>query len=221
MIKFNHVYKVYERDIKALEDVSFTVEKGEFVFITGPSGAGKTTLFNLLYREDTCDMGSILVDNTDVAHLSSGKIPYYRRRIGFVFQDFKLLFDRTIAENVGLPLVISGASDEYVKRAVAESLKKIGLEDRAKLNPWHLSGGEKQKVAIARAMILNPPVILADEPTGNLDDESSWQIMNTFEDLNKRGTTVIMASHNKEIVAKMAKRVIRLEKGRVASDAVV
>jgi cell division transport system ATP-binding protein len=219
MIKFSHVYKVYERDIKALEDVSFTITKGEFVFITGPSGAGKSTVFNLLYRDETADMGTIFVDNSDIAHLKGGKIPFYRRRIGFVFQDFKLLFDRSIFENVALPLVITGASDEFIKRAVKDSLKRIGLDDRETLNPWHLSGGEKQKTAIARAMILNPPVILADEPTGNLDEESSWQIMSMFDELNKKGTTVIVASHNKEIVAKMNKRVIRLEKGKVVSDA--
>jgi cell division transport system ATP-binding protein len=219
MIKFNHVYKIYERDIKALDDVSFEVNKGEFVFITGASGAGKSTIFNLLYREETADMGTVLVDDNDIAHLSGGKIPFYRRKIGFVFQDFKLLFDRSVYENIGLPLTVSGASDEFVQRVVKEAIKKIGLSEREKLDPWHLSGGEKQKVAIARAMILNPPVILADEPTGNLDDESSWQIMSMFEELNQKGTTVIVASHNKEIVSKMSKRVIRLEKGRVVADA--
>ena len=220
MIKFSHVYKVYEKDIKALDDISFEISKGEFVFITGPSGAGKTTIFNLLYRDETADMGTVHVDNNDISHMPRGRVPYYRRRIGFVFQDFKLLFDRSIFENVALPLVITGASDEFAKRAVKEALKRIGLDDRMGLNPWHLSGGEKQKTAIARAMILNPPVILADEPTGNLDDESTWQIMSMFDELNKRGTTVIVASHNRDIVQRMGKRVIRLEKGRVVSDAV-
>lgn len=218
MIKFNHVYKVFEKDIKALEDVSFSIEKGEFVFVTGPSGAGKSTVFNLLYREEIADMGTIFVDSTDISRIHKGKIPFYRRRIGFVFQDFKLLFDRSIYENIALPLVITGAPQEFIKKAVAEAINKIGLSGKEELTPWHLSGGEKQKTAIARATILNPPFIMADEPTGNLDEDSSWQVMNMFEELNKKGTTVIIASHNKEITAKMAKRVIRLEAGRVAAS---
>jgi cell division transport system ATP-binding protein len=217
LIKFNHVYKVFEKDIKALDDVSFSIEKGEFIFITGPSGAGKTTVFNLLYREETADMGTIFVEDTDISHLHNSKIPFYRRRIGFVFQDFKLLFDRSIFENIALPLVITGAPQEFIRKTVTEAINKIGLAGRENLNPWHLSGGEKQKTAIARATILNPPFIMADEPTGNLDEDSSWQIMNMFQELNKKGTTIMIASHNKEITAKMAKRVIRLEAGSVAA----
>jgi cell division transport system ATP-binding protein len=216
VIKFSHVYKVYEKDIKALDDVSFMVDKGEFVFLTGPSGAGKTTVFNLLYREETTDMGTIFVENTDISHLAKSKIPFYRRRIGFVFQDFKLLFDRSIFENVALPLVITGMNSELIKATVNAALEKFGLIDKADLDPWHLSGGEKQKTAIARATILNPPFIMADEPTGNLDEESSWQVMNIFDELNKKGTTIIVASHNKSIITKMGKRVIMLDKGRVA-----
>ena len=218
MIKFNHVYKVFEKDIKALEDVSFSIEKGEFVFLTGPSGAGKTTIFNLLYREELADMGTIFVESTDISHLPKRKVPFYRRRIGFVFQDFKLLFDRSIFENIALPLVITGASQGMINDSVADAIKKIGLSGKEDLNPWHLSGGEKQKTAIARATILNPPFIMADEPTGNLDEDSSWQIMKMFEELNNKGTTIMIASHNKEITAKMQKRVIRLEKGMVASS---
>lgn len=217
MIKFNHIYKVFEKDIKALDDVSFSIEKGEFVFLTGPSGAGKTTVFNMLYREELADMGTIFVENTDIAHLPKRKVPFYRRRIGFVFQDFKLLFDRSLFENIALPLVITGESRDYIQTTVLEAIKKIGLGGRENLNPWHLSGGEKQRAAIARATILNPPFIMADEPTGNLDEDSSWQIMNMFEELNKKGTTIMIASHNKEITAKMAKRIIRLEAGRVVS----
>jgi cell division transport system ATP-binding protein len=215
MIKFNHIYKVFEKDIKALDDVTFSIEKGEFVFLTGPSGAGKTTVFNMLYREELADMGTIFVENTDIAHLPKGKVPFYRRRIGFVFQDFKLLFDRSLFENIALPLVITGESKDYIQTTVLDAIKKIGLGGRENLNPWHLSGGEKQRAAIARATILNPPFIMADEPTGNLDEESSWQIMNMFEELNKKGTTIMIASHNKEITAKMAKRIIRLDAGRV------
>ncbi|MCE5301257.1 MAG: cell division ATP-binding protein FtsE [Spirochaetia bacterium] len=221
MIKFNHVYKIFERDIKALDDITFTVEKGELVFLTGPSGAGKSTIFNLLYRDEHPDMGTILVENTDIAHLNASKVPFYRRKIGFVFQDFKLLFDRSIFDNIALPLVITGSPKEYIKRTVDMAIKNIGLEGRESLNPWHLSGGEKQKVALARALVLNPPLLMADEPTGNLDEESAWNIMETFVNLNKNGITVLIASHNKEMIKRVGRRVIRLEKGRIVSDALV
>jgi cell division transport system ATP-binding protein len=214
MIKFNHVYKIYEKDIKALDDLSFSVEKGEFVFLTGPSGAGKTTVFNLLYREDIPDMGTILVENSDIAHLARSRVPYYRRRIGFVFQDFKLLFDRSIFDNIALPLVLTSTAPEFIYKTVNDAIKRIGLEGREDVDPWHLSGGEKQKVALARAVILNPPFIMADEPTGNLDEENAWQIMTMLDELNRAGTTVMVASHNRDIVTRMGKRVIRLERGK-------
>ena len=216
MIKFNRVYKIFGSDIKALEDINFTVEKGEFVFLTGPSGAGKTTVLKLLYREEIPTMGSVIVNETDIGHLSQGKVPYYRRGIGFVFQDFKLLFDRSVNENIALPLEITGSNPEYTRTVAAEAVKKIGLSGREKLNPWHLSGGEKQKVAIARALITNPPILLADEPTGNLDDYSTWEIMEMFTEINKKGTTVIVATHNREIMEKLGGRVIKLDKGRMA-----
>lgn len=216
MIKFSRVYKIFGSDIKALEDINFTVEKGEFVFLTGPSGAGKTTVLKLLYREDIPTMGSIIVNETDIGHLSAGKVPFYRRGIGFVFQDFKLLFDRSVHENIGLPLEITGSNTEYTKAMAAEAVKKIGLSGREKLNPWHLSGGEKQKVAIARALITNPPILLADEPTGNLDDYSTWEIMEMFTEINRKGTTVIVATHNREVMEKLGGRVIKLDKGRMA-----
>jgi cell division transport system ATP-binding protein len=214
MIKFNRVYKVYEKNIEALSDISFLIEKGEFVFLTGPSGAGKTTILRLLYRDETPDMGTIHVDGNDISHIHSSKVPYYRRGIGFVFQDFKLLFDRSVYENISLPLEITGSAPEYIKAAVAESIEKIGLKGKEKLNPWHLSGGEKQKVAIARAMILSPAILLADEPTGNLDEESSSDIMKMFQEANSKGTTVFMASHNKEVIARAGYRCIRLKGGK-------
>ena len=220
MIKFNRVFKIYEKDIRALEDITFEVKPGEFVFITGASGAGKSTILNLLYREEIPDMGTIMVDNTDIAHIGRGKIPHYRRGIGFVFQDFKLLFDRTVRENIALPLVIKNENKQYIKQAVDEAVERIGLKERENLNPWHLSGGEKQKVAIARAMILAPPVILADEPTGNLDEFSTWEIMSMFTGMNKKGTTVIVATHDKEILSKLGQRIIKLDKGRIVKDAV-
>jgi cell division transport system ATP-binding protein len=218
VIKFNHVYKIYERDITALEDATFEIKKGEFVFITGASGAGKSTILNLLYREDIATMGCVMVNDMDLARVSSGKIPYYRRNIGFVFQDFKLLFDRPVYDNIALPLEITGEPQEYIRKAVAESIKKIGLDGREKLDPWHLSGGEKQKVAIARAVITSPPVVMADEPTGNLDDYSTWEIMSMFSEMNRNGTTVIVATHNKEIMSKLGGRVIKLDRGKVVSS---
>jgi cell division transport system ATP-binding protein len=218
LIKFNHVYKIYERDITALEDATFEIKKGEFVFITGPSGAGKSTVLNLLYREDIATMGTVMVNDYDLTHISRGKIPFYRRNIGFVFQDFKLLFDRPVYDNIALPLEIAGEKKEYIKNAVQESIEKIGLLGREKLDPWHLSGGEKQKVAIARALITSPPVLMADEPTGNLDDFSTWEIMSMFTEINKKGTTVIVATHNKEVMNKLGGRVIKLDKGRVTAS---
>jgi|DewCreStandDraft_4_1066084.scaffolds.fasta_scaffold02406_5 cell division transport system ATP-binding protein len=215
MIKFKHVYKIYEKDIKALDDISFEIKSGELVFITGPSGAGKTTILNLLYREDTPAMGTILVNNTDISHLKGSKIAKYRRSIGFVFQDFKLLFDRCVFDNIALPLEIIKANTQYIKNAVMEYIKKIGLLGKEKLNPWHLSGGEKQKVAIARALITSPSIILADEPTGNLDDFSAWEIITMLTDANKKGATVVIATHNKEIISRVGGKVIKLDKGRI------
>jgi len=215
MIKFNHVYKIYEKNIKALDDITFTIEKGEFVFLTGPTGAGKTTILKLLYKEEIPDMGTIIVGSQDITHLSSRKIPFYRRSIGFVFQDFKLLFDRTVYDNIALPLVIAGENNKYIKKRVNEYIEKAGLLGKENLTPWHLSGGEKQKVAIMRAFITNPDLILADEPTGNLDDESAWEIIKIFEETNKNGTTVVFATHNKELLEKMNKRIIKLLQGRI------
>jgi len=219
VIKFNRVYKVFERDIQALSDISFEVKRGEFVFITGPSGAGKTTILNLLYREDLPTMGAIFVDSLDITHIGTGRLPAYRRGIGFVFQDFKLLFDRPLFENIALPLVVRGENMEYVKKLAQTMIDRIGLTGKESLNPWHLSGGEKQKAAIARALITSPPILLADEPTGNLDDYSSWEIMEMLTEANRAGTTVIIASHNKEIMSKLGHRIIRLDKGKVVSDA--
>jgi len=215
VIKFKHVYKIYEKDIMALDDINFEIQAGELVFITGPSGAGKSTILNLLYREDNPTMGTILVNNTDISHLRGGKVPKYRRSIGFVFQDFKLLFDRCVFDNVALPLEIIGMNRQYIKKAVLEYIKKIGLSGKEKLNPWHLSGGEKQKVAIARALITSPSVILADEPTGNLDDFSAWEIITMLTEANKNGATVVIATHNKEIISKIGGKTIKLDKGRV------
>jgi len=216
VIKFSRVFKIYEKNIQALSDVSFEVARGEFVFLTGPSGAGKSTVLRLIYKEETHDMGSILFDGRDISHIKHGKVSKYRRNIGFVFQDFKLLFDRSVYENIALPLEIGGAGREYIKEVVHSSIEKLGLLGKEKLNPWHISGGEKQKVAIARALITMPQVILADEPTGNLDEDSSWEIMSILSEMNRKGTTVIMATHNKSIMEKTGNRVIRLVSGKIA-----
>ncbi len=218
MIKFNRVFKIYEENIKALDDVSFGVKPGEFLFITGPSGAGKSTVLRLLYREEVPDMGTIMVNDTDISHIAGRKVPFYRREIGFVFQDFKLLFDRSVYENIALPLIITKANKEYIAKAVPEMIKRIGLTGREHLTPWHISGGEKQKVAIARAMMLAPPLFIADEPTGNLDDYSTWEIMEIFTEMNRKGTTIILATHDREILRKLKGRVLKLDKGRVAGD---
>ncbi|MEI7639910.1 MAG: cell division ATP-binding protein FtsE [bacterium] len=215
MIKFNRVFKVYEKNIKALDDINIEIAKGEFVFLAGPSGAGKSTILKLLYREEIPTMGTIFIDNKEITHLNEHKMALYRRSMGFVFQDFKLLFDRTVFENIALPLVITGISEAYTKRRVAEMIEKIGLKGKEKLNPWHLSGGEKQRVAIARAVITSPPVILADEPTGNLDEESAWELMKWFLELSGKGTTIIFATHNRNIMEKYGKRIIRLKEGKV------
>ncbi len=215
MIKFSRVFKIYEKNIQALSDVSFEIEQGEFVFLTGPSGAGKSTILRLIYKEEVHDMGSIYVDGRDIAQIKHGNIPKYRRNIGFVFQDFKLLFDRSVYENIALPLEISGAGKEYIKEAVRNTIEKLGLKGKEKLNPWHISGGEKQKVAIARAIITMPQVILADEPTGNLDEESSWEIMSILSEMNRKGTTILMATHNKNIMEKTGNRIIKLAAGKI------
>ncbi len=215
MIKFNRVFKVYEKNIKALDDINIEIAKGEFVFLAGPSGAGKSTILKLLYREEIPTMGTIFIDNKEITHLNEHKMALYRRSMGFVFQDFKLLFDRTVFENIALPLVITGISEAYTKRRVAEMIEKKGLKGKEKLNPWQLSCGEKQRVAIARAVITSPPVILADEPTGNLDEESAWELMKWFLELSGKGTTIIFATHNRNIMEKYGKRIIRLKEGKV------
>lgn len=201
--------------IIALEDVSFQVEAGEFVFITGPSGAGKTTISRLILREILPTSGTITIDEVDLAKLSSGKIPSLRRKIGVVFQDFKLLSDRTVLENVALPLEVVGHEAKEIDREVREILALVGLEERMDLFPSQLAGGELQRVCLARAIIGKPEIVLADEPTGNLDPATAWQIVKLLKKINKMGTTVIMSTHNMEIVNSLRERMIMLERGKV------
>ena len=219
MVFFSDVSKKYDKtNTLALDRVSFYIEKGEFVFIIGSSGAGKSTLTKLMLAEEQLTDGSITINGTDVGSLKSKDIPYYRRSIGMVFQDFRLLNNKTVYENVAFSMQIRNASKREIRRAVPAILSMVGISDKAKAMPYQLSGGEQQRVALARAMVNNPAVIIADEPTGNLDPATADEIMELFEAINKRGTTVIIITHAKDIVDKMQKRVIELESGSMIRD---
>jgi cell division transport system ATP-binding protein len=213
-----NVSKTYSNGTIALNNVNLSINKGEFVFIVGPSGAGKSTLIKLLLREEEASSGSIVVNDFDVTNLRRGEIPYLRRSMGIVFQDFRLLPNKTVYENVAFAMKIVEASAKEIRRQVPFLLSMVGLSSKAKMYPHQLSGGEQQRVSLARALANNPSVLIADEPTGNLDPETAWDIVKLINDINKRGTTVVMATHAKEIVNNMKKRVIALEKGTVVRD---
>jgi cell division transport system ATP-binding protein len=217
MIQAFHVYKQYDRESMALSDVTLHVEKGEFGFLTGPSGAGKTTFLKLVFREELPSQGQILVGGRNITAIPEAQIPELRRSIGVVFQDFKLLKRKTILENVAFVLRILGIPPREQKRRAFAALKAVGLHHKMHAYPLQLSGGEQQRVAIARALINEPMLLLADEPTGNLDPDMALEIMRLFLDVNARGTTVVVATHDREMIQRMGKRVIALEKGRVAS----
>lgn len=214
MVKFAHVSKSFG-DIKALVDVSFEVKKSEFVFITGPSGAGKTTLLKLILKEIRPDKGQIVFDGEDIVNLPQEKVPSLRQKIGVVFQDYKVLPERTVRENVEVPLAVTGINQDEWDARVNQVLKLVGLSERSELFPAQLSGGEIQRVSLARALIINPKLIMADEPTGNLDWETTAGVMDLFEKINKEGKTVIMATHNERIIEKYKKREIKLKEGRI------
>jgi cell division transport system ATP-binding protein len=218
MIELNNVSKSYPNGIDVLFNINLHVGKEEFVFIVGPSGAGKTTLMRLLYREETPSTGKVVVDRVNVAELDTTQVPYLRRNIGVVFQDFKLLQRRTVYENVAFALRVTGAPRSNIRRKVMQALELVGLLRRANAFPDELSGGEKQRACIARAIVNNPPILLADEPTGNLDPTTSWDIIQLLDKINKRNTTVLVATHNKSIVDDMKRRVVALENGRVIRD---
>ena len=219
MVFFSDVSKKYDKtNTLALDRVSFYIEKGEFVFIIGSSGAGKSTLTKLMLAEEQLTDGSITINGTDVGSLKRKNIPQYRRSIGMVFQDFRLLNNKTVYENVAFAMQIRNATKKEIRRAVPAILSMVGISDKAKAMPYQLSGGEQQRVALARAMVNNPPVLIADEPTGNLDPATADEIMELFEAINKRGTTVIIITHAKDIVDKMQKRVIELEHGSMIRD---
>jgi len=206
MIKFVGVSKKYKNEIIAVSNINFTIDNGEFVFLVGPSGAGKSTILKLLLREEIPTTGSIFVDKKDITKLKRRDVPYLRRNIGVVFQDFKLLPNKTVYENIAFALQIVEAEPKYIRRRVPMVLSLVGLSDRANSYPQQLSGGEQQRVSIARAIVNEPSILVADEPTGNLDPDTSWEIVKLLSEINKRGTTVIMSTHAKDIVDSMKKK---------------
>jgi len=220
MIIFDKVSKKYPSGFDALKKVSFGVDQGEFVFLVGPSGAGKTTLLRFLTREDVPTEGDVLFHEESVFSLPGRKVPWLRQRIGVVFQDFKLLPRNTVFENVAVTLEVAGKKKSEIEELVPFMLEKVGLEKRVKAFPHELSTGESQRVAIARALVHEPDVLLADEPTGNLDSANAWEIMDLIGQINEWGTTVIMATHDEQIVDKLKKRVVRIEDGKVVKDKV-
>ena len=219
VIEFTNVTKHYKTNI-GLDNVSVTIGKGDFVFLVGSSGAGKSTFIRLVLKEIDADSGSIKVNGMEVASLSNRMVPKLRRNVGIVFQDFRLLPKMTVFENVAFAMEIVHASPRSIRRHVPQALSLVGISDKARKYPDELSAGEQQRVAIARAIVNNPTVLIADEPTGNLDPETAWEIMRLLEQINVRGTTVVMVTHAKDIVNKMGKRVIAIDKGKVVRDSV-
>jgi cell division transport system ATP-binding protein len=215
MIRLNHVYKNYGTATDSLSDINLSIARGEFVFITGPSGAGKTTLLKLLFMAERATKGQILINDVNIGTLKARKIPHLRRAIGIVFQDFKLLNSITVLDNVSFPLEVLGLSRRDIKKRVMRVLKFVGLTEKSNYYPLELSGGEQQRVAIARAVVNEPPILLADEPTGNLDSELTLDIIRLLDYIHKKGATVIMATHNKDIVERFHKRLVSLDHGRI------
>jgi cell division transport system ATP-binding protein len=220
MIKLENVTKVYKGDVVALRDGSFEINKGEFVFLVGPSGSGKSTLLRLLNREERPQDGHIFVAGKDIGELSSWKIPYLRRNIGSIYQDYKLLPNKTVYENVAFALEVIGRPRHVIKTQVPAILELVGLSEKQRNYPHELSGGEQQRVSIARAFVNRPLILLADEPTGNLDPATSVGIMRLLDRINRTGTTVVMATHDRSIVDTMRRRVIELDRGTIIRDQV-
>lgn len=220
MIEFKNVKKIYTGGVNtaALDEITFEIEKGEFVSLVGHSGAGKSTLLKLITAEEKPTSGEILFDGADINKLTPKQLPFHRRRIGTVFQDFKLLPKKTVYENVAFALEVSGYPNKDIEKGVPQILDIVGLAHKAESYPREISGGEQQRVAIARALVHRPPLIIADEPTGNLDPISSWGIIQLLLKINKLGTTILLATHNKDIVNRIKKRVITLDQGRMIRD---
>lgn len=215
MISFAHAYKVFANGYQGLKNASFDIEEGEFVFLTGPSGAGKTTLFRLISAFDKPTSGRVTVLDEDVSQLTEKELPLFRRRIGVIYQDFRLLRDRTVYENVSMPLIVRGDSRNFVDSRVREVISQVGLDGRIDSIPEELSGGEQQRVAIARALVHHPGVLVADEPTGNLDHEMSGEIFRLLETVNAQGTTVFVATHDTELIRRKSYRVMNINAGEV------
>jgi len=218
MISFKNVTKVYNNNVLALSNLNIEIDKGEFVFLVGPSGAGKSTFIKMLLKEVDPTAGTVTVGGTDLTKLTHKEIPFYRRKIGVVFQDFRLIPTLSIFENVAFALRVIGASEREIQKKVPMVLSMVGLSKKRNAFPHELSGGEQQRVSIARSIVNSPSLLIADEPTGNLDPETSLEIMDIISDINRAGTTIVMATHAKDIVDTMKKRVIAIEKGTVARD---
>ncbi|MBM7869715.1 cell division transport system ATP-binding protein [Clostridium pascui] len=218
MIEFRNVTKVYGKNIPALSNINLSIGKGEFVFLVGPSGAGKSTFIKTLLKEVDPSIGSVVVNNVDITTLKRKDIPYYRRKIGVVFQDFRLIPNLNVYENVAFAMRVIEAPMKDIKKKVPAVLSMVKLSNKHKAFPHELSGGEQQRVSLARALVNNPALIIADEPTGNLDPDTSMEIMDILNDINRAGTTILMATHAKDIVDNMKKRVIALEKGNLVRD---
>ncbi|ENZ03628.1 cell division ATP-binding protein FtsE [Clostridium thermobutyricum] len=218
MIEFKSVSKIYDNNVKALSDVNITIDSGEFVFLVGPSGAGKSTFIKMILKEVDPTNGTITVAGQDLSEISRGKTPYYRRKIGMVFQDFRLIPTLNVYENVAFAMKVVEASPKEIRRRVPMVLSLVGLSHKYKMFPNELSGGEQQRVSLARAIVNNPSVLICDEPTGNLDPQTASEIMELLEDINSAGTTILMATHAQEIVNDMKKRVIAIDKGEIVRD---
>lgn len=218
VIRFFNVSKTYPNGVKALNGITLQIEQGNFVFLVGPSGAGKSTLIKLIFREELPSKGQIYIGGRSVVRMKHRDVPGLRRQIGMVFQDFRLLPDRTVFENVAFAMQVIGASRSAIKERVPEVLQQMGIRDRMNNYPRQLSGGEQQRVAIARALVNKPSILIADEPTGNLDIDTAWEIMNCFQEINRQGTTILIATHAREIVDAMRQRVIALDNGNIVRD---
>ncbi|WP_257350288.1 cell division ATP-binding protein FtsE [Pseudalkalibacillus decolorationis] len=218
MIEMHDVWKTYPNGVMALNGIDIHIEKGEFVYVVGPSGAGKSTFIKCMYRQEKPTKGNIIINGRSLIKVKERHIPFVRRQVGVVFQDFKLLPKLSVYENVAFALEVIEESPKVIRKRVMEVLDLVGLKNKARFLPDELSGGEQQRVSIARSIVNKPPVLIADEPTGNLDPETAWGIMDVFEEIGTRGTTIVMATHNKEIVNTVKKRVIAIDGGRISRD---
>ncbi|MFJ8234621.1 cell division ATP-binding protein FtsE [Ureibacillus sp. NPDC094379] len=218
MIEMNNVYKKYPNGVVAANGITVDIRQGEFVYVVGPSGAGKSTFIKLMYREEKPTSGDVIINGTNLTKLKNNQVPFLRRQLGVVFQDFKLLPRLTVYENVAFALEVIEEHPKQIRKRVMDVLELVGLKHKVRMLPNELSGGEQQRVSIARSIVNMPKVVIADEPTGNLDPETSWEIMNIFEEINTMGTTIVMATHNREIVNTIRKRVIAIEGGLIVRD---